>query len=289
MYAHSFGADDPSDAPPPRLSIHLFLNPVLDADAQVHAPPKPRVVLPSIETLDLDRLYDLDSELTPLRYHFIPPLRPYQHQRRQYKEIRRRRRESPKASSSSASPSSSPTSRAALQAAGDPRGPGPAPRKSAHSNVKYTAEEVHFIQYMRDDRNTQWQDIVEPFNLQFPSHYRDKGALECRYYRAQFFPVLDPEGNPVFEENGEVAMTNIKVRDRKCQGEHFKQCLKLVDRCPQKVLEYSWTADVDRQRARSISKPISPSKPCREQVLTIGSRRTIQDRPRHSACLHVKT
>jgi hypothetical protein len=261
MYAHSFGADDPSDAAPPRLSIHLFLNPVLDADTHTHAyvhhpPPKTRVVLPSIETLDLDRFYDLDSPLTPLsplRYHYLPPSRPYQHQRRQYKEVRRRRRDPAKLSSSpsSASPSSSPASRAALQAACDSRGP--APRKSAHSNVKYTVEEVHFIQYMRDDKNMQWQDIVEPFNLQFPSHYRDKGALECRYYRAQFFPVLDPDGNPVFEANGEVAMTNIKVRDRKCQGEHFKQCLKLIDRCPQKVLEYSWTAEVDRQAARRIS------------------------------------
>ncbi|OAF54221.1 hypothetical protein VC83_09510 [Pseudogymnoascus destructans] len=100
------------------------------------------------------------------------------------------------------------------------------PTTPSHSNVPYSLEQVHFIQYYREDKKVQWQAIVQPFKRQFPrvvfhqsssssnSPKRGKGALECRYYRAQMFPKIDDEGNFVRDHNDEYEMVNIKVRER---------------------------------------------------------------------------
>jgi hypothetical protein len=82
---------------------------------------------------------------------------------------------------------------------------------------------------------------------------RRKGALECRYYRAQLYPQLDKDGKIIRDQNGEVVITNIRVRDRPM---HHKKIMddyvKLVTRCPEKVLEYSWTNEKDKVLARKI-------------------------------------
>ncbi|KFY44238.1 hypothetical protein V495_03563 [Pseudogymnoascus sp. VKM F-4514 (FW-929)] len=140
------------------------------------------------------------------------------------------------------------------------------PTLPAHSNIPYSLEQVHFIQYYREDKHFQWQAIVHPFMTQFPkvafplpqhqsnSAKRNKGALECRYYRAQLFPKIDDGGNIVFDQNGEVEMVNIKLRER--NNHQHKDVLHdyftLVTRCPQKVIEYSWTDEEDKVEAQKI-------------------------------------
>ncbi|OAF57151.1 hypothetical protein VC83_06051 [Pseudogymnoascus destructans] len=140
------------------------------------------------------------------------------------------------------------------------------PTTPSHSNVPYSLEQVHFIQYYREDKKVQWQAIVQPFKRQFPrvvfhqsssssnSPKRGKGALECRYYRAQMFPKIDDEGNFVRDHNDEYEMVNIKVRER--INHPYKAILddyiKLVTRCPEEVLKYSWTDEKDKAEARDI-------------------------------------
>ncbi|KFY22401.1 hypothetical protein V493_06639 [Pseudogymnoascus sp. VKM F-4281 (FW-2241)] len=140
----------------------------------------------------------------------------------------------------------------------------PSPTSTSHSNVPYSLEQVHFIQYHREDKQMQWQAIVEPFKRQFPrvvfqesqssGPKRNKGALECRYYRAQLYPKLDDEGNFILDQNGEEEMVNIRVRDRR--NHHHKSVLenyiKLVTRCPERVVTYSWTDEEDKEKARRI-------------------------------------
>ncbi|KFY41791.1 hypothetical protein V494_02784 [Pseudogymnoascus sp. VKM F-4513 (FW-928)] len=138
----------------------------------------------------------------------------------------------------------------------------PSPTLPAHSNVPYTLEQVHFIQYYREDKGVQWEAIVIPFKKQFPQvrfkpstgPNRGKGALECRYYRAQMFPKLDDAGNLVLDENGEPEMVNIKVRERTSHRHRniIEDYFKLVTRCPEMVLEYSWTDEKDKEEARRI-------------------------------------
>ncbi|KFZ25449.1 hypothetical protein V502_00053 [Pseudogymnoascus sp. VKM F-4520 (FW-2644)] len=142
------------------------------------------------------------------------------------------------------------------------------PTPSSHSNVPYTLEQVHFIQYYREDKNIQWQAIVDPFKAQFPRVVfpqsnepngpkgpdRQKGALECRYYRAQMYPKIDDGGNFVFDQNGDVEWMNIKVRDRN-NYQHIsilQEYFKLVTRCPEEVLTYSWTDENDKKEAKRI-------------------------------------
>ncbi|KFZ06947.1 hypothetical protein V501_06937 [Pseudogymnoascus sp. VKM F-4519 (FW-2642)] len=138
------------------------------------------------------------------------------------------------------------------------------PTTPSHSNIPYTLEQVHFIQYYREDKKVQWQAIVQPFKRQFPrvvvhqsssnSPKRGKGALECRYYRAQVYPKIDDEGNFVRDHNNEYEMVNIRVRDRQIHPHKaiLEDYIKLVTRCPEEVLKYSWTDDKDKAEARNI-------------------------------------
>lgn len=130
-----------------------------------------------------------------------------------------------------------------------------------HSNKSYTLEEMHFIQYFREDKRMQWADIVGPFNAQFPAHKRERGALECRYYRFQFYPKVNEDGSFVFDDKGEIVMVNTKVRERrerKRMGgkgwDRLNEYFRLVSRCPEKVVEYEWTEEEDKRKARQIRK-----------------------------------
>jgi hypothetical protein len=148
------------------------------------------------------------------------------------------------------------------------------PTTPSHSNIPYTLEQVHFIQYYREDKKVQWQAIVQPFKRQFPrvvvhqsssnSPKRGKGALECRYYRAQMYPKIDDEGNFVRDHNNEYEMVNIRVRDRPIHPHKaiLEDYIKLVTRCPEEVLKYSWTDDKDKAEARHISKSFYAQSLC---------------------------
>ncbi|OBT64665.1 hypothetical protein VE03_05885 [Pseudogymnoascus sp. 23342-1-I1] len=110
--------------------------------------------------------------------------------------------------------------------------------------------------------------MVDPFKKQFPQvvlHQsngpesgkgkgKGKGALECRYYRAQMYPKIDDDGNFVRDQNGQEEMVNIRVRDRSSHrySSILDNYFKLVTRCPDKVLEYSWTDEEDKEKARRI-------------------------------------
>lgn len=136
--------------------------------------------------------------------------------------------------------------------------------QQGHSNKKYTTEEMHFIQYFREDKRMQWADIVGPFNAQFPNHKRERGALECRYYRFQMYPQINEDGTFQYNDKNEIVMVNTKVRDRRdtkrSGGKKWSilnDYFKLVSRCPEQVLEYHWTDEEDKRRARAISKSTS--------------------------------
>jgi hypothetical protein len=71
------------------------------------------------------------------------------------------------------------------------------------------------------------------------------------------YPKIDDGGNFVLDQNEEVEMVNIKVRDRASHQHRnvLENYIKLVTRCPELVIEYLWTDEEDKVKAREISKP----------------------------------
>lgn len=233
MHRQSFGTDDGWAATGcNRLSIHLLLNPITPRAAY----PASQLVLPSIETLDLP--------LTLLPHHPLPP-HPHPRQR-PYPRRRPSSRASSTTTTSTSTSSTSPPS--------SPRSPLSPTKHTPHSNLAYTLDQMHFIQYLREDKRLQWRDIVAPYNAQFPGHHRARGALECRYYRAQQYPTFDAAGGVVCDAAGDVVMGNVRVRQRRENSGRVEAYIKLVDRCPHKVLEYPWAEEADKMRARRISR-----------------------------------
>jgi hypothetical protein len=71
------------------------------------------------------------------------------------------------------------------------------------------------------------------------------------------YPKIDDGGKFVFDQNGDVEMVNIKVRDR-AQHQHrdvIENYIKLVTRCPELAIEYPWRDEEDKVKAQEISKP----------------------------------
>lgn len=97
----------------------------------------------------------------------------------------------------------------------------PTPRMPRRScNKAYPLEQIHFIQYCKEDLKLSWVKSEARFKERFPDPDRDvtRVGLQCRYYRAQIYPMLDVEGKTVLNENGMIIMRNLTVRDRGKKG-----------------------------------------------------------------------
>jgi hypothetical protein len=159
----------------------------------------------------------------------------------------------------------------------------PIPRLPKRScNKAYTLEQIHFIQYCKEDLKLSWLETEARFKERFPDPGRHVSVvgLQCRYYRAQKYPMLDIEGNPVLIDSGIIAMRNLTVRERGQKGgliipilDHdgramhndnnhvivreltdeelhstsgrnlsmaYQRYFKLVDRVPEYVARYEW-------------------------------------------------
>jgi hypothetical protein len=95
--------------------------------------------------------------------------------------------------------------------------PPPAPPPRKYCNKPYNLEQIHFLQYCRDDLNKlPWPDIVALYLETFSEPARDVciGGLQCRYYRAQLYPMLCIEGKPVQSDGGTILLRGITVRYR---------------------------------------------------------------------------
>jgi hypothetical protein len=167
------------------------------------------------------------------------------------------------------------------------------PRRSC--NKAYTLEQIHFIQYCKEDLKLSWPETESRFKERFPDPDRDVSivGLQCRYYRAQSYPLLDIEGIPVLSNDGMMVMQDITVRDRgKRRGLRvpilddqrrpmyngknqivmrelneeelhgplglnlrtiYQKYFKLVDRVPEYAEKYEWTRNEHKAVARRNS------------------------------------
>ncbi|KFY99703.1 hypothetical protein V498_00571 [Pseudogymnoascus sp. VKM F-4517 (FW-2822)] len=68
------------------------------------------------------------------------------------------------------------------------------------------------------------------------------------------YPRIDNKGNLVLDQNGDEELVNIKVREM-IKHQHkavLHDYIKLVTRCPERVLTYSWTDEEDKEKSRRI-------------------------------------
>ncbi len=176
----------------------------------------------------------------------------------------------------------------------------PTPRLTRRScNKPYTLEQIHFIQYCREDHKLSWPETEVRFKERFTDPARDVSmvGLQCRYYRAQKYPMLDVDGNPVLDDNGMIIMHNLTVRKRGQKeglkvpilddnrrpvynGESqiimrdlvedelhghlgrnlravYQTYFKLVDRVPEHAAEYRWVRNEHKTAAKIIGSTYS--------------------------------
>jgi hypothetical protein len=168
------------------------------------------------------------------------------------------------------------------------------PRRSC--NKAYTLEQIHFIQYCKEDLKLSWIATKNRYKERFPDPARDvtRVGLQCRYYRAQKYPMLDIEGKPVLNDNGMIIMRILTVRDRGRKGgltipvldsdrrptyndnghvimrklseeelhgplgrnliRTYQQYFKLVDRAPEYVVKYGWVRNEHKAVAKRNGK-----------------------------------
>lgn len=169
------------------------------------------------------------------------------------------------------------------------------PRRSC--NKAYTLEQIHFIQYCKEDLKLSWVETAARFKERFPDPARDvsRVGLQCRYYRAQKYPMLDIEGKPVLNDNGMIIMRNLTVRERGQKGGlivpvldgdrrpmyndnghvilrelteeelhgplghnlimAYQKYFKLVDRAPEYVVKYGWVRNEHKAVAKRNGTP----------------------------------
>lgn len=132
----------------------------------------------------------------------------------------------------------------------------PKPRKSPNyplghtrNNRKYTAEQVDFICYFHVDKKLNWNEVKEAYGRQFPSEgSRTESGLQGSYYRCNLqVPVTDHNNDLIFRD-GVLQVKTLKVRE---QG---GTRVGLLDRYPNRALEYPWVHDEDKRRVWHIGE-----------------------------------
>lgn len=111
------------------------------------------------------------------------------------------------------------------------------------TNRKYTQEQIDFVLYLRVDRKMNWTEVIPAYMRQFPSEVgRTTPGLQGSFYRENLaIPVTDPNGDLMFDENGEQIVQVSKVRDQ-------PKKIGLLDRYPDRALDYTWVEFKDKQR-----------------------------------------
>jgi hypothetical protein len=128
------------------------------------------------------------------------------------------------------------------------------------TNRKYTQEQIDFVLYLRVDRKMTWHDVTPAYIRQFPQEAgRTTPGLQGSFYRENLaIPVIDVNGDLVFDENGEQVVQVSKVREQ-------PKKIGLLDRYPERAIDYPWVDYKDKSRVwnrgklATSSSSLSPS------------------------------
>ncbi|GKT44003.1 uncharacterized protein ColSpa_04184 [Colletotrichum spaethianum] len=134
------------------------------------------------------------------------------------------------------------------------------PRRSptgSRCNVKYTIQQVDFIDYFRVDHHLSWKEVEAKYAAVFPEdaakgHKRGPQGLQGVYYRKnKQIPATDPNNLLVFDEDDNPKTFQCDVRE---QGKKMNNSIGLLGMHPERAITYSWVSEEHKRQYEKLGR-----------------------------------
>ncbi|OBR14114.1 hypothetical protein CH63R_02840 [Colletotrichum higginsianum IMI 349063] len=132
------------------------------------------------------------------------------------------------------------------------------PRRSptgSRCNVKYTIQQVDFIDYFRVDHHLSWKEVEAKYASVFPEdaakgHKRGPQGLQGVYYRKnKQIPATDPNNLLVFDEDDNPKTFQCDVRE---QGKKMNNSIGLLGMHPERAITYAWVSEEHKRQYEKL-------------------------------------
>ncbi|KAH9238945.1 hypothetical protein K456DRAFT_1720543 [Colletotrichum gloeosporioides 23] len=134
------------------------------------------------------------------------------------------------------------------------------PRRSptgSRCNVKYTIQQVDFIDYFRVDHHLSWKEVEAKYASVFPEdaakgHKRGPQGLQGVYYRKnKQIPATDQNNLFVFDEDDNPRTFQCDVRE---QGKKMNNSIGLLAMHPERAITYSWVSEEHKRQYEKVGR-----------------------------------
>ncbi|KZL86799.1 hypothetical protein CI238_13053 [Colletotrichum incanum] len=148
----------------------------------------------------------------------------------------------------------------ALRTSNSACSPSRRPRRSptgSRCNVKYTIQQVDFIDYFRVDHHLSWKEVEAKYAAVFPEdaakgHKRGPQGLQGVYYRKnKQIPATDPNNLLVFDEDDNPKTFQCDVRE---QGKKMNNSIGLLGMHPERAITYSWVSEEHKRQYEKLGR-----------------------------------
>ncbi|GJC90460.1 hypothetical protein ColLi_13298 [Colletotrichum liriopes] len=132
------------------------------------------------------------------------------------------------------------------------------PRKSPtgpRCNVKYTTQQIDFIDYFRVDRQFSWKKVEDEYAAIFPEdaangYKRGPQGLQGVYYRKnKQIPATDKNDVLLFDDNNNVKTLRREVRKQW----RMHKPIGLLQMHPERAINYAWVTEEHKRQPRTTS------------------------------------
>ncbi|KAK2059437.1 hypothetical protein LY76DRAFT_512164 [Colletotrichum caudatum] len=134
------------------------------------------------------------------------------------------------------------------------------PRRSptgSRCNVKYTIQQVDFIDYFRVDHHLSWKEVEAKYAAVFPEdaakgHKRGPQGLQGVYYRKnKQIPATDANNLLVFDEDDNPKTFQCDVRE---QGKKMNNSIGLLGMHPERAITYPWVSEEHKRQYEKLGR-----------------------------------
>ncbi|KAK2005259.1 hypothetical protein LZ32DRAFT_546439, partial [Colletotrichum eremochloae] len=127
-------------------------------------------------------------------------------------------------------------------------------------NVKYTTEQIDFIDYFRVDHQLSWKDVEVIYAAAFPEdaakgYKRGPQGLQGVYYRKnKQIPATDQSGHLLFDNNNNLETLQSAVREQAMS----QKPIGLLQMHPERAINYAWVTDEHKSQCKKIGNVFHP-------------------------------
>ncbi|OLN94039.1 hypothetical protein CCHL11_03411 [Colletotrichum chlorophyti] len=134
------------------------------------------------------------------------------------------------------------------------------PRRSptgSRCNVKYTIQQVDFIDYFRVDHHLSWKEVEAKYASVFPEdaakgHKRGPQGLQGVYYRKnKQIPATDANNLLIFDDDDNPKTFQCDVRE---QGKKMNNSIGLLGMHPERAITYSWVSEEHKRQYEKLGR-----------------------------------